>query len=69
VGVAQSLIEKSGSWFSFKGERIGQGRENARVYLKTHADVQQSLDAELRKRLELPAPNGHDKAPASFALA
>ena len=69
VGVAQSLVEKSGSWFSFKGERIGQGRENARVFLKAHADVQQSLDAELRKRLELPAPNGHDKAPASFALA
>ena len=34
LGVAQNLVEKSGSWFSYKGERIGQGRENARQFLK-----------------------------------
>ena len=39
MGVAQNLVEKSGSWFSYKGERIGQGRENARQFLKDNPDV------------------------------
>src|SRR5437763_2974958 len=48
LGVAQNLVEKSGSWFSYKGERIGQGRENSRQFLKDNADIRQSLDIELR---------------------
>ncbi len=55
LGAAHSLVEKSGSWFSFKGERIGQGRENARIFLKEHPDVLAGIDGELRKLLELPA--------------
>ena len=39
LGVAQNIIEKSGSWFSYKGERIGQGRENARQFLKDNSDI------------------------------
>lgn len=54
LGVAHSLVEKSGSWFSFKGERIGQGRENARIFLKEHPDVLAGIEGELRTRLELP---------------
>ena len=53
LGVAQNLVEKSGSWFSFKGERIGQGRENARQFLRDNPDVKQQLDTELRKLLGL----------------
>ncbi len=53
LGVAQNLIEKSGSWFSYKGERIGQGRENARQFLKDNADIRQAVDTELRKLLGL----------------
>ena len=53
LGVAQNLVEKSGSWFSYKGERIGQGRENARQFLKDNADIRQALDTELRKALGL----------------
>jgi recombination protein RecA len=53
LGVAQNVLEKSGSWFSYKGERIGQGRENARQFLKDNADVRQKLDTELRKLLGL----------------
>ena len=53
LGVAQNLVEKSGSWFSYKGERIGQGRENAKQFLKDNADVRQKLDIELRKALGL----------------
>jgi recombination protein RecA len=56
LGVAQNLIEKSGSWFSFRGERIGQGRENARQFLKDNADIKQTVDTELRKLLGLVKP-------------
>ena len=56
LGVAQNVIEKSGSWFSYKGERIGQGRENARQFLKDNPDIRQSIDTELRKVLGLTKP-------------
>jgi recombination protein RecA len=56
LGSAQSVIEKSGSWFSYKGERIGQGRENARQFLKDNADIRQSIDQELRLALGLVKP-------------
>ena len=56
LGVAQNLIEKSGSWFSYKGERIGQGRENARQFLKDNTDIRQTVDTELRKTLGLIKP-------------
>ena len=51
LGVAQNMIDKSGSWYSYKGERIGQGRENARQFLKDNPDIRQQLDTELRKAL------------------
>jgi recombination protein RecA len=53
IGVAQNLVEKSGSWYSYKGERIGQGRENARQFLKDHPDAANALDVDLRKLLGL----------------
>jgi recombination protein RecA len=53
LGVAQNLVEKSGSWYSYKGERIGQGRENARQFLKDNADIRQEVDTALRKALGL----------------
>ncbi len=53
IGVQQSIIEKSGSWFSYKGERIGQGRENARQYLREHGEMLMRLDGELRGILKL----------------
>src|SRR5689334_22305390 len=53
LGVAQNLVEKSGSWYSYKGDRIGQGRENARQFLKDNPDVRQQVDTELRKALGL----------------
>jgi recombination protein RecA len=55
-GVAQSVIEKSGSWLSYKGERIGQGRENARQFLKDNHDIRQNIETELRKALGLTRP-------------
>jgi recombination protein RecA len=53
LGVAQNLIEKSGSWYSYNGERIGQGRENARQFLKDNPDMRRQVDSELRKTLGL----------------
>src|ERR671926_465970 len=53
LGVAHNLVEKSGSWFSYKGERIGQGRENARQFLKDNQDMRATIDVELRKALGL----------------
>ena len=53
LAVAQNILEKSGSWFSYKGERIGQGRENARAFLQENKDTMAKLDAEVRKALGL----------------
>ena len=58
LGVAQNIIEKSGSWFSYKGDRIGQGRENARQFLKDNQDIRQAINIELRKALGLIKPDG-----------
>jgi recombination protein RecA len=51
LGVTQNIVEKSGSWYSYKGERIGQGRENARQFLKDNPDFRTRIDTELRKAL------------------
>ncbi len=55
LAVNSNILEKSGSWFSYKGERIGQGRENARAFLKENKDTMAKLDAEVRKALGLTA--------------
>jgi recombination protein RecA len=55
LGVAQNVIEKSGSWFSYKRDRIGQGRENARQFMKGNTDIRQAIDTELRRKLGLTA--------------
>jgi hypothetical protein len=39
IGNAQGIVDKSGAWYSFKGERLGQGREGAKVFLKEHPEV------------------------------
>jgi recombination protein RecA len=48
LAVVQNIVEKSGSWYSYKGERIGQGRDNARQFIKDHEDTRQSIDREVR---------------------
>jgi recombination protein RecA len=62
LGVAQNLIEKSGSWYSYKGDRIGQGRENARQFLKDNADIRQGIDTELRRQIGLLKPEADAKS-------
>ncbi len=51
LGVAQNLIEKSGAWYSYKGERIGQGKENVRQFLRDNPAIADEIDRELRARL------------------
>ncbi|HUQ90888.1 MAG TPA: recombinase RecA, partial [Bryobacteraceae bacterium] len=53
MAVANNIVEKSGSWYSYKGERIGQGRENARQFMKDHEETRLKLDLEVRKALGL----------------
>src|SRR3954464_14980790 len=68
LGVLHNLVEKSGAWFSYKGERIGQGRENSKQFLRENKDIMAKLDTELRKTLGLTHPadksqvNGHPPA-------
>jgi len=60
LGVTCGLIEKSGAWYSYKGDRIGQGKENARQYLREHPALTNELDALIRAQLmpaTLPAPS------------
>ena len=84
LGVDKGLIEKSGTWLSYGGERMGQGRENARMFLRENKDIREKLENALRKKLEIPIPgaagatsgaNGHaaaglaEKPPVKVAAA
>jgi recombination protein RecA len=60
LGVTHGIVDKSGAWYSFQGERIGQGRENVRAFLKENKDVFARVDAELRKKMGI--------APAALAV-
>jgi len=59
LGVDKGILEKSGTWISFGGERMGQGRENARVFLKENPDIREKLENALRKKMEIPGPNSN----------
>ena len=49
LGVIQGLIDKSGAWFSYNGQRIGQGKENARQYLKEHPAIAKEIETKIRE--------------------
>jgi recombination protein RecA len=53
LGVKAGIVEKSGAWFSFDSERIGQGRENAKAYLKEHPDTAQRIERAIRQNAGL----------------
>ena len=63
---AQGIIEKSGAWYAYKGNRIGQGKDNARVFLQNNPEVAREIEAEVRARL-LPVrpPRNSGEAAAS----
>ncbi len=68
LAVELNLVEKSGSWYSYGGERIGQGRENARRFLRDNPDVVKKIDTEARKALNLPGAEEEPK-PAETTAA
>jgi recombination protein RecA len=51
LGVLHNMVEKSGSWYSYKGERIGQGKDNARAFLQQHPEIAKDIEAQLRAKL------------------
>jgi len=55
LGVEHRIIEKSGSWYSYKGDRIGQGKDNAREYLREHKDIASEIEGKVREALGVPA--------------
>jgi len=54
LAVTQDIVEKSGAWYSYEGERIGQGRENAKVFLKEHGDMAADIEKKVRLGFGLP---------------
>jgi recombination protein RecA len=53
LAATHNIVEKSGAWFSYKGERIGQGRENGKQFLKENKDIMAKIEAEVRKALNI----------------
>src|ERR687884_303249 len=60
LGVANKVVEKSGAWFSYKGERLGQGRENAKQTLRDNPELLQRIETEVRTALGIPVSNTTD---------
>src|SRR5579872_2833320 len=56
LGSSLGIIEKSGAWYAYKGSRIGQGKDNARVYLQTNREVAREIEEQVRARLLTPRP-------------
>jgi recombination protein RecA len=67
IAVEKNIVEKSGAWFSFQGERLGQGRENARMFLKEHHDYRGRIELGLREIMGMGVPTV--PAPATAAGA
>jgi recombination protein RecA len=63
LGVEERLVEKSGAWYSYNGERIGQGRDNARTYLEEHPAILTTLEGQLleRKGIHRPQASGAEE--------
>ena len=68
LGVAQNLIDKSGAWYSYKGDRIGQGKENVRQFLRDNPAIANEIDKQLRERLLVPVGRPAGTAAAEEAL-
>ncbi|MDP2111504.1 MAG: recombinase RecA [Thiobacillus sp.] len=64
LGVAHKFIDKSGAWYAYNGEKIGQGKDNAREYLKEHPEIAQEIEAKVRDAVGVPNPSAESEAVA-----
>jgi recombination protein RecA len=62
LGVASNIINKTGSWYSFGAERIGQGKDNARMFLKENKDIRDKIESSVRTHYGLPMPKQSESA-------
>jgi recombination protein RecA len=69
LGAEHDIVEKSGSWYSYNGERIGQGRDNAKQFLRDHPDAYARLDRQVREALGMIKPAAAAEAPAEPVAA
>jgi recombination protein RecA len=63
LGVKQGLVDKAGAWYSYNGDRIGQGKDNVRNFLKEHPEVAADIDQRLREKLLDTAPAAKEDLP------
>ena len=61
LGVDAGVIEKSGSWFAYKGEKLGQGKENVKVLLKTNKKLAEEIEKQIREFYNINDTNNKDK--------
>ncbi|MCG7949596.1 MAG: DNA recombination/repair protein RecA, partial [Candidatus Thiodiazotropha taylori] len=59
LGVQQGIVDKSGAWYSYNGDRIGQGKENVRNFLKENPDIADEIETRIRAEL-LPSPEAEE---------
>jgi recombination protein RecA len=57
LGVNHRIVEKSGAWYAYGGDKIGQGKDNARDFLKEHPDVANEIEDKIRETVGVPTPN------------
>jgi recombination protein RecA len=69
LAVQYDLIKKSGAWFSYGDERIGQGRDNAKTYLEEHPDMAVNIEAQVRQALTLPQATSERLAASAQAAS
>ena len=62
LGVAHKLVEKSGSWYAYNGEKIGQGKDNAREFLRANPLIAEEIEAKVRAAVNVPSPQARSNA-------
>ena len=65
LGVTHKIVEKSGAWYAYKGEKIGQGKDNAREFLREHPEIAQEIEAKIRAAVDVPTPGRITPTPAA----
>jgi recombination protein RecA len=69
LAVAQGVVDKSGAWFSYKGDRLGQGRENSKQSLKENPELLQRIEREVKVKLGMPVREEKPEAAPSAKAA